>query len=57
MDKELIWYKSEIEKRFEMSEMRDYVFGRVPVPPSDDEGAQEYGGEANIRYNSRMNFD
>ena len=28
MDKELLWYKTEIEKRYEMSEMRDYVFYR-----------------------------
>ena len=29
MDKELLWYKTEIEKRYEMSEMRDYVFCRT----------------------------
>lgn len=29
MDKELIWYKGEIEKRFLKSEYRNYVLPRV----------------------------
>ena len=37
MDKELIWYRTEIERRFGLSEMRFYKIHRVELKPTKNE--------------------
>ena len=37
MDSELVWYKTEIEKRFMQGELRDYIMARTAVTQPESE--------------------